>query len=71
MLFCLCFIKIHKLQTAHFEKEKLYQENHKSDLEQIQTKSRIELEKLKSKHFEENQEKINDYENKLTDMNLQ
>ena len=47
------------------------QENHKSELDQVQSKYKSEFEKFKSKNFDETQEKLQDYENKLTDMSLQ
>ena len=51
--------------------EKIMQENHKSYMEQVKVKFKNDFERFKSKNFDETQEKIHDYENKLTDMSLQ
>jgi hypothetical protein len=59
------------MQAVSIEKEKQMKENHKSELDQVQSKYKNEFERFKSKNFDETQEKLQDYENKLTDMSLQ
>lgn len=59
------------MQTSSLEKEKTLTEAHKLELEQLQSRLKTDLDKQKTKHYDELQEKIKDYESKLTELNLQ
>jgi hypothetical protein len=62
--------KINKIQQMASEKEKLLREESRADKEQLVSRSKIEMEKLKSKYYDDLQANINDYEIKLTDLRL-
>lgn len=63
-------IKINKMKLIALEKEKLTIEEHKTEVEQLSSKSKFELEKLKSKYYDDLQTNVKEYEAKLTDLRL-
>ena len=62
--------KLSRSQAIALEREKSLMESHRSELEQIHVQSKSEYEKLKQKHHEEVQIKVNEYEMKLTNLSL-
>lgn len=58
------------MRTLTLEKEKSNSETHKAELDQVVTKSKIEIEKIKEKYHNELNQRTNEYETKLTELNL-
>ena len=52
------------------EKEASIIELHRKELDEINSKFKIEFERIRAKNFDDLQEKINEYEMKLTDQSL-
>lgn len=63
-------LKINKLKLISLEKEKLAVEDHKNEMEKLSQKSRQEIEKLKTKYFDDLRSNVDEYEAKLTDLRL-
>ena len=62
--------KLQRAQTTAAEREKAAQEAHKAEMESLNLKAKSELEKLKNKHYDDQQSKVKDYEMRITDLNL-
>ena len=61
---------MNKHKEIALEKEKSISETCKIELEQSHAKYKIEIDKLKAKYFDDIESHTNDYEMKLTDLNL-
>jgi hypothetical protein len=66
LYYLLIIIQIRILQ----EKAQSHYEQHKMELDQLEAKLRLEIEKLKNKHHEEVQALVRDHQMKLTELNL-
>jgi t-SNARE complex subunit (syntaxin) len=58
------------LQKNSFEKEKNLIELHKAEIEKLHSKTKAELDKIKEKNFQDTKTRIDEYEMKITDLNL-
>lgn len=62
--------KINKMKLLSLEKEKLAAEEHKSEIEKLSQKCKLEVDKMRSKYYDDLQANTNEYETKMTDLRL-
>ncbi len=62
--------KLSRMQALSVEKEKATQETHKSELEQLSYKSKMDIERSKAKYHDDLCAITSEYETKLTNLNL-
>jgi hypothetical protein len=62
--------KITRMQALFAEKEKTILETHKSEIEQLTSKSKMDQERIKAKYHDDLCAITNEYETKLTNLNL-
>ena len=58
------------MHSLSLEKEKSLIEVHRSEMEKLHSKTKLEFEKLKEKNYQDVQVRTEEYEMKITDLNL-
>ena len=58
------------MHTLSLEKEKALIEVHRGEMEKLHSKTKLEFEKLKEKNYQDVQVLTEEYEMKITDLNL-
>lgn len=58
------------MQKTSLEAERNLIETHKNEMERFHSKTKAELEKIKEKNFQDAKSRTDEYEMKITDLNL-
>jgi hypothetical protein len=58
------------MKLISLEKEKLAMEDHRNEMEKLAQKSKLEIDKMRSKFHDDLQANVNEYESKLTDLRI-
>lgn len=61
---------MNKMQASWNEREKSLIETHRTEVDQLNAKVKLDQEKLKSKYYDDLQTIQRDYQNKLSSLNL-